>query len=539
MGYMFEEIIRRFSENAEAGDHYTPREIVRLLVRLGLAEGCEYLQQEGKNITVADVACGTGGMLSVASEELHERYPGKRIILFGQEVNEESHAICLSDMLVKGQEANHVRFADTMKEDCFPKDHMLLQLVNPPFGQPWGGKDAATGVEAAVRAEHAQPQHISRFPAGLPASGDMQMLFMQHIIHKMDATHGRACVISNGSPLFSGGTSSGESQIRRWMLENDYIEAIIGLPGSLFYNTDISIYVWVLSKNKRADRKGKVQLIDATEFWTPMRRSLGNKRRYITEKQIEDIVNLYTDFKNSERCKIVDSKEFLYHEYSVYQPLQRNYAITTERIDSLAEGKFTDSIHNPSKLAELRAIDSADLSSKEAKTLAALEQAEPVFAKLLDILRENTSDKVWYDEKDFIKHLKTLLLDLPAYRDKQTPAQTKTLLEKVADRLSIMDKDAPLRYDRKGNIVIDPATKDTELVSLAESVHDYMEREVLPYIPDAIWVDEETDKTTKTGAEIPFTRYFYKYQQPESSQVLLERFFNLEDELKEILGGLR
>lgn len=304
MGYMFEELIRRFSENAEAGDHYTPREVVRLLVRLGLAEGSKDLFKPGKNINVADVACGTGGMLSVASEELAELAPQASIYLYGQEVNPESHAICLADMLIKNQAAQNIRQADTMKEDCFEGEYMRLQFVNPPFGTPWGGKDAATGVEAAVRAEFAKPNHMSRFPAGLPATGDMQLLFMQHIVHKMDKEHGRACVISNGSPLFSGGTSSGESQVRRWLLENDYIEAIIGLPSSLFYNTDISIYVWVLSKNKRADRKGKLQLIDATEQWTPMRRSLGKKRRYINDSQIESIVSQYTAFEESETCNM-------------------------------------------------------------------------------------------------------------------------------------------------------------------------------------------------------------------------------------------
>lgn len=243
MGYMFEELIRRFSENAEAGDHYTPREVVRLLVRLGLAEGGEDLFKPGKNINVADVACGTGGMLSVAKGELADMAPQASVYLYGQEVNPESHAICLADMLIKNQRANSIQLADTMKEDCFPGEHMRLQFVNPPFGQPWGGKDAATGVEKAVKAEHAKPASLSRFPAGLPASGDMQLLFMQHVVYKMERDAGRACVISNGSPLFSGSTASGESQVRRWLLENDLIEAIIGLPGSLFYNTDISIYV--------------------------------------------------------------------------------------------------------------------------------------------------------------------------------------------------------------------------------------------------------------------------------------------------------
>lgn len=475
----------------------------------------------------------------MAKEELAEMCPEASVYLYGQEINPESHAICLADMLIKNQRANNIQLADTMKEDCFPGEYMRLQFVNPPFGQPWGGKDAATGVEKAVKDEHAKPSSFSRFPAGLPASGDMQLLFMQHIVHKMEKGTGRACVISNGSPLFSGGTSSGESQVRRWLLENDYIEAIIGLPSSLFYNTDISIYVWVLSKNKRPDRRGKVQLIDATSLWSPMRRSLGKKRRFIADDQIDQIVASYTDFAETENCKIVDASEFIYHEYAIYQPLQRNYRISEERIAELAEGKFSDTMHNPAKLEELRLIDPADRDAKQNKTLAALEMAEPVFEQMLDTLRENITEQTWYDSKSFVKHLRTVLSDLPDHRVGQTAQQTKAMLEKVADRLSEMDKTAPLQHDRSGNVVLDPATKDTEIVPLTEDIEDYMEREVLPYVPDAVWVDEETDKTVKTGAEIPFTRYFYTYQAPEPSDVIMDRFFQLEEELADILGTLR
>lgn len=297
--------------------------------------------------------------------------------------------------------------------------------------------------------------------------------------------------------------------------------------------------MWVLSKNKRPDRKGKVQLIDATELWTPMRRSLGKKRRYISDNQIDQIVSTYTDFVETENCKIVDADEFIYHEYAVYQPLQRNYQITQERIASLAEGKFSDTMHNPAKLEELRLIDPADRDAKQHKTLAALEMAEPVFEQMLATLRENTTEQVWQDSKEFIKHLRVVLADLPDHRVKQTAAQTKIMLEKVADRLSEIDKTAPLQYDRKGNVILDPATKDTEIVALTDDIEDYMEREVLPYVPDAVWVDEETDKAIKTGAEIPFTRYFYKYKEPELSDVLMERFFQLEEELADVLEALR
>lgn len=259
MGYIFEDLIRRFSENAEAGDHYTPREVIRLLVNIILAEGCDdLLTEEGKVATVLDAACGSGGMLSTTHDFLRRKNPYIDVRLFGQEINPESYAICMADMLIKGEDANNIKggeSANTLKYDCFPDQKARLVIMNPPFGTAWGGKDAPDGQEKAVRDENKKD---GRFEHGLPGTGDGQLLFMQHAINKMDNKNGRAAIISNGSPLFSGSTTSGESQIRRWMLEEDLIEAIIALPSQLFYNTDIGIYAFILSKNKRADRKGKV-----------------------------------------------------------------------------------------------------------------------------------------------------------------------------------------------------------------------------------------------------------------------------------------
>lgn len=536
MGYMFEEVIRRFSENAEAGDHYTPREVVHLLTRLALAEGCDDLKEPGKVIKVGDFACGTGGMLSCAKEELDKAYPQADVYLYGQEIIADTHAICLADMLIKGQRAENIRQADTMKEDCFPEDKMRLVLMNPPFGQPWGGKDAGAGVEKAVTAEYAKLD--SRFPAGLPAKSDMQLLFMQHAISKLDEESGRACIISNGSPLFSGGTSSGESQTRRWLLENDYVEAIVGLPGDLFYNTGIGIYIWVLSKSKSPKRLGKVQLIDATGKWQQMRRSLGNKRKFISDEQIDEIVALYTNFQECELCHILPNEEFLYKEYTVKQPLQRSYQITEERIDDLAAAKFKDDFHNPAKVEELSLIDEEDLTSKQRSQLEGLKKAEPVFERMVGLLRDNAMDEPTQDYKGFEKFIKELLAGLPDYKEKETPAQRKSVVEKVVDAMSEMDKTAPLRYKRDGSIEYDDATKDTELVKLSEDVDDYFEREVWPYVPDAKWFDEETENKVKTGAEIPFTRYFYKYEAPEPSEKLLAEFNELEAQLQAQLKEL-
>ncbi len=535
MGYMFEEVIRRFSENAEAGDHYTPREVVRLLAHLALAEGCEDLSTPGKVIKVGDFACGTGGMLSCAMEELGRTCPEADVYLYGQEVIPDTHAVCLADMLIKGQRAENIRQADTMKEDCFPDDEMRLVLMNPPFGQPWGGKDAGDGVEKAVREEYGKID--GRFPAGLPATTDMQLLFMQHVIYKL-ADDGRACVISNGSPLFSGGTSSGESQTRRWLLENDYVEAIIGLPGDLFYNTGISIYVWVLSKRKDPRRLGKVQLIDATAEWEPMRRSLGNKRKQLNEAHIDKIVSLYTAFEECDQVRILPREEFLYKEYTVKQPLQRSYQITPERIDALAAGKFRDDFHNPAKVEELGLIDEADLTAKQAKQLAGLVAAEPVFEAMLALLRANVMDEPTQDWQGFEKKVKEILAELPDYKERETPAQRKSVVEKVVDAMSAMDKTAPIRHKRDGSVIYDDATKDTELVKLSEDVDDYFAREVWPYVPDAKYFDEESEKAVKTGAEIPFTRYFYKYEAPEPADKLLEEFNELEAQLQEQLKGL-
>ena len=281
MGYIFEDLIRRFSENAEAGDHYTGRDIIKLMVNILLAEGCDDIFDDGKVITVLDQACGTGGMLSTSYNFIKRYNPTADVRLFGQEINPESYAICLAEMLIKGQNAENICYQDTMKKDRFAETKMRFVIENPPFGTPWGGKDAAEGVEKAVNDEYAKGFE-GRWGAGLPGSGDMQMLFLQSAIDKMDDNFGRAAIIENGSPLFSGGTASGESQIRRWMLENDLIEAIIALPTDLFYNTGIATYIWVLSKNKRAERKGKIQLIDASSFFHKLRKALGDKKNEIS-----------------------------------------------------------------------------------------------------------------------------------------------------------------------------------------------------------------------------------------------------------------
>ncbi|SEG22068.1 type I restriction enzyme M protein [Eubacterium ruminantium] len=533
MGYIFEDLIRRFSENAEAGDHYTGRDIIKLMVNILLAEGCDDIFDDGKIITVLDQACGTGGMLSTSYNTIRRFNPTADVRLFGQEINPESYAICLAEMMIKGQNAENIRYQDTMKADCFKDTKMRFVIENPPFGTPWGGKDAAEGVEKAVQDEYLKG-FKGRWGAGLPGSGDMQLLFIQSAIDKMDDHLGRAAIIENGSPLFSGGTASGESQIRRWLLEQDLIEAIIALPTDLFYNTGIATYIWVLSKNKRKERIGKVQLIDASGFCHKLRKSLGNKRNEISPEDRAEITKIYADFKETELSKIFDTTEFIYREYSVMQPLQRSYAITAERIESMLSKGSLSSLYDEAKVYELENSEN-ELTGKELKSLESYQNNKSVYDLILDTLNSNISDKKYNNPDSFLPVLTDILSSVTT---------DKKLIEKIATGLSVMDKTADIQKDKKGNIIYDKDSKDTEIVKFDEKIEDYMAREVLPHVPDAQWFFEEDmskkKPVVKTGAEIPFTRYFYKYQQPTPSEELEKKFAELEasvsDRVKKLFG---
>jgi type I restriction enzyme M protein len=540
MGYIFEELIRKFSENAEAGDHYTGRDIIKLMVNILLAEGCDDIFDDGKVITVLDQACGTGGMLSTSYNFIKRYNPTADVRLFGQEINPESYAICLAEMMIKGQNAENICFQDTMLADRFKGTKMRFVIMNPPFGTAWGGKDAPEGVETAVNAEHKKAE--SRWKAGLPSSGDMQMLFLQSAIDKMDDNFGRAAIIENGSPLFTGGTASGESQIRRWMLESDLIEAIIALPVDLFYNTGIATYIWVLSKNKRPERKGKVQLIDASSFFHKLRKALGDKKNEISPEDRSAVTQLYADFEPGEFCKIYRNEEFLYREYVVMQPLQRSYAITPERIEAMLSKGSLSGLYDAAKVDELE--NAEELTGKDLKKLEAFQNNKPVFDAIVAALQAAVSDTVYYSPAAFMPALAQALgsgMPVPAGEEPK-PLADKKLLEKIADGLSIMDKKAEIQHDRKGNVLYDKETKDTEIVPFEESIDTYMAREVLPHIPDAKAFFEENlgaKKTViKTGAEILFTRYFYKYQQPTASEELETRFMELELSVSERVARL-
>lgn len=530
MGYIFEELIRKFSENAEAGDHYTGRDIIKTMVNVLLAEGCDDIFDDNKVITILDQACGTGGMLSTSDNFIRRYSPTADVRLFGQEINPESYAICLAEMLIKGQNADNIRYQDTMKADCFEGTKMRFVIENPPFGTAWGGKDAGEGVEQAVLDEN-KKGFDGRFGAGLPSTSDMQLLFIQSAIDKMDDENGRSAIIANGSPLFSGGTSSGESQIRRYLLEKDYIEAMIALPTDLFYNTGIATYIWILSKNKSKQRKGKIQLIDASTIYHKLRKSLGNKKNEITPEDRVKITKLYADFEENELCKIYDNEEFIYREYVVMQPLQRSYAITEERIKVMLSNGILNNLYNDAKVAELENLEEPTV--KDTKKLESYVENKPIYDGVIETLESNVSDKLYLEPISFTKDLTNLLCTVTA---------DKKLIAKICKGLSEIDKNAEIQRDKKGKIIYDKETKDIEIVKWEENIDDYMAREVLPHIPDAkAFFEEKADAkkpVIKTGAEIPFTRYFYKYQKPVPSEELETKFIEIEKRVSQRITKL-
>lgn len=405
MGYIFEEIIRRFSEahNEDAGQHYTPREVIELMVNILFYDDNDFLAGNSVAKTVYGPACGTGGMLSVAENYLHSLNSSSELLAFGQELNDQTFAICKADMLIKGNDATQIRSGNTLSDDQFAGQTFDYILSNPPFGREWKNEKNAVEKEAKLG-------FAGRFGAGLPAVGDGQMLFLQTAVAKMKPTGSRVAIIHNGSPLFTGDAGSGPSEIRRYLLENDLLDAIIALPNDIFYNTGIATYIWVLSNKKPPHRKGKVQLINANGLYEKRRKALGNKRNDISAEQIAEITRVYGDFVENEISKIFDNEAFGYTKITVERPLRN-------------------------------------------------ENGDPVL--------------------------------------------------------------------KKGKPQPDTALRDTENVPLTEDVNAYFSREVLPFAPDA-WIDESK---TKIGYEIPFTRYFYRYEPPRPSADIMAEILDLEKEL--------
>jgi type I restriction enzyme M protein len=505
MGYLYEELIRRFSElsNETAGEHFTPREVIRLMVNLLFAEDDEALTDPGAIKTLFDPACGTGGMLSVAEEYLREHNPSASLEVFGQELNDETYAICRSDMMLKDDDPSRIVCGNSFSEDGHKGVTFDYMLANPPFGVEW------KKVEQVVRTEHDTQGFSGRFGAGLPRINDGSFLFLQHMISKMkpaDEGGSRLAIVFNGSPLFSGAAGSGESEIRRWIIENDWLEAVVALPDQLFYNTGISTYFWLVTNRKRPERRGKVQLLDARDFWVRMRKSLGNKRKEISREQIEEITRLYADFAEGERVKIFPNETFGYQRITVERPLRLRWEVTTDTLMSLVETKQWN------KLApDERASLSAHLES------------------LVGVVAIDRAD------------MATKLGSVPKAVEKQ-----------VWDALAVKDPDAPIVTNRKGEPEPDVELRDNENVPLpaipvswetdpkerlasleyGSAVEGYMDAEVLPYVEDA-WVDHEK---TKIGYEISLTRHFYKYVPPRPLAEIDAEIKALEDEIQELLS---
>ena len=505
MGHLFEDMIRRFSEisNETAGEHFTPREVIRLIVDLLIANDDEKLTGRGIIRQVYDPACGTGGMLSLTEEALKDFNPGILVELFGQEINRESFGICKSDMLVTGHNPEQIAFGNTLTQDAHENRKFHYILSNPPYGVDW------KIYQDPIRAESRDMGFEGRFGAGTPRISDGQLLFLQHMISKMrdDEAGSRIGIVMNGSPLFTGGAGSGESEIRRWMLENDWVEAIVALPTDLFYNTGIQTYIWLLTNRKPEGRRGKVQLIDASgeRFWKSMRKSLGSKRREIPEEAHAEIVRTYAGFRDGdgegEVSRIFDTVDFGYREIRVERPLRLNFSVDPDRLDRLVAQR---------DFIKLEDDDQTQIRSA-----------------LMGI-----DDKLFMNRVEFEKALASTLRD--AGIKVNTPVRKAILAA-----LSKQDDEADICTDGNGSPEPDTDLRDHELVPLGEDWREYMKREVLPFVPDA-WVDERhTDirdkQVGRVGYEINFNRYFYQYVPPRPLEEINAELKALEAEIAELL----
>ena len=504
MGYIFEELIRRFNEasNEEAGDHFTPREVIRLMVDLIFLPDNDILTKKGIIKTLFDPACGTGGMLSVSSDFVRELNPQAQLEVFGQDYNSEAYAICGSDIMIKGQDIDHIQFGNSFTKDYFPQKHFDYMLANPPFGVEWKPE------EGFIKQEHSEQGFGGRFGAGLPRISDGSLLFLQHMISKMkEPKEGgtRLGIVFNGSPLFTGSAGSGESEIRKWIIENDWLEAIVALPDQLFYNTGIHTYIWILTNRKEKKRRKKIQLINAVTFFKKMKKSLGKKRHEISDKQKEDITNLYGDFKEGEFVRIFDSENFGYYRITVEQPLKLNFQVNDERL---------------SRLKESKPFLNLAVSKKRKK----VKEGQKIQGDILSVLFGLKSKAIIKNREEFVGLLKKEF--------KKTNLNISvSLFKAILQALSERDDTADICRDAKGNLEPDPNLRDYENIPLKKNIKTYMEKEVLPHVPDA-WIDKSK---TKIGYEINFNRYFYKYNPPRPLQEIETDLEKIEGEIAEML----
>ena len=514
MGTIFEELIRKFNEasNEEAGDHFTPREVIRLMVDLLFNPDDNILSKKGIIKTLLDPACGTGGMLSVASDYVKELNPQAQLEVFGQDWNPESYAICGSDMMIKGENIDHIQFGNSFKKDQFFQKTFDYMLANPPFGVDWNRQ------ESFIKKEHSEQGFGGRFGAGLPRISDGSLLFLQHMISKMKGLEKggtRLAIVFNGSPLFTGSAGSGESEIRKWIIENDWLEAIVALPDQLFYNTGIHTYIWILTNRKEKHRKKKIQLINAVSFFEKMRKSLGKKRHQITEEQKNDIIKLYGDFKEGDFVRIFDSEDFGYYRITVERPLKLNFQVNEERLLQLKESKAFFNL----------AISKKRKKAKEAEE--EIKRGQKLQEDILVILSNLKS-------KNIIKNREKFTALLKEEFNKANLKISASLFKAILQSLSERDETADICKNSKGNPEPDSELRDYENVPLKEDITAYMEKEVLPHVPDA-WIDESK---TKIGYEININRYFYKYNPPRPLQEIETDLQKIEKEIAGILSQM-
>lgn len=550
MGSIFEEMIRKYNEDANetAGDHFTPREVIRLMVNLIFSPDGKTLTQKGVIKTVLDPACGTGGMLSVAEEFLRELNPDATLEVFGQDFNDESYAICGSDMLIKGQDIGHVVHGDCLlphdpkadgitRGDGFPGQKFDYMLANPPFGVEWPSE------KDAVTKEHEELGMDGRFGAGLPSINDGALLFLQHMISKMKRPEDggtRLGIVFNGSPLFSGDAGSGPSQIRRWILENDWLEAIVALPDQLFYNTGIYTFIWIVTNRKEKGRQRKVQLIDGTAFYSKMRKSLGDKRNRLgdgtdgTPNHIDELTRIYGDNTNNDvrevNCegtttrrtvsKVFKTTDFAYRKVTIDRPLRLRFLVTSEGLARLAES---------SAFANLAVSKKKDRKQREQEEAEGRAQQTAITS----MLTRRLGDQEWLDRARFLEALETAAeaegVDLPK------PVRTA-----IWRTLGVRDEAAEICRDSEGQPEPDPDLRDHEYVPWGIDVFEYFEKEVRPHVPDA-WIDEskrdEADgEIGIVGYEIPFNRHFYVYQPPRDLAAIAADITGLEKDIVRMLA---
>ena len=485
MGLVFEHLIRKFAESANdtAGEFFTPRDVVRLATTLIFAPDHQALNGQGVVRTVYDCAAGTGGFLSSAIEQVAEWNPNARLVPYAQELNPETYAISVADKLIQGYDTKNIKLGNTLSNDQLPHEQFDYCLANPPFGVKW------EKVQKQVQAEHSEQGFAGRFGPGLPRVGDGSLLFLMHLLSKrkpLELGGSRIGIVLSGSPLFNGGAGSGESEIRRWILESDWLEAIIALPNDLFYNTGIGTYIWVLSNHKDALRKGKVQLIDATAMHAPMRKSLGSKRKFLAEEQIAGIAKLHEAFEEGANSKIFATTDFGYRRITVERPLRLRFSVT------------------PDKLAAYQAIKGADQVEAFTSMQGEFDNL-PAFLKAAGI-------------------------------KKLGKGALKAALSCFGER----DANAQPVLDDKGNLQADADLREFESVPLNQSIDDYFAREVLPHVADA-WIDSSKQDAKDglvgiVGYEINFNRYFYVYQPPRALAEIDADLKAVEAEIAALLG---